>query len=87
MTITQTIEVPADHRVFLEFLAPKEIPAGTVQVEMKLTPVDKKQVNPLPAKGEKSATPITDELSGILSSACNISLEEIRAERLQKYLK
>ena len=42
MTITQTVEIPADHKVFFEFLAPTEIPAGKAKVEMKLTPVVEK---------------------------------------------
>ena len=45
MTITQTVEIPADHRVFFEFLAPREIPAGKTRVEMKLTPVVEKQAD------------------------------------------
>jgi hypothetical protein len=32
MTIQQTIDIPADHRVRLEFLVPGEIPAGTAKV-------------------------------------------------------
>jgi len=28
MTITQTVDIPADHRFFFEFLAPREIPAS-----------------------------------------------------------
>ena len=39
MTIEQTVEIPADHRVFFEFLAPKEIPAGKARIELKVTPV------------------------------------------------
>ena len=38
MTIEQTIDIPADHRVLFEFLAPEELPAGPVRVELKLTP-------------------------------------------------
>jgi hypothetical protein len=32
MTIQQTIDIPVDHRVRLEFLVPGEIPAGTAKV-------------------------------------------------------
>ena len=92
MTIEQTVEIPADHRVFFEFQAPKEIPAGKARVELKLTPVLERENKPLaepaeaPNKKEK-ATPITDALSGILSNLGDISLEEVREERLAKYSK
>jgi hypothetical protein len=91
MTITQTIEVPADHRVFLEFVAPQEIPEGEAKVEMKLTPVIKNQTDqrsdtPL-NKDDEPATPISDSLFGILSGLGDISLEQIREDRLAKHLK
>jgi hypothetical protein len=87
MTIEQTVEIPASHRVFFEFLAPKEIPAGPARVELKVTPVLEKQDKPVPETGKKSATPISDSLLGIFSSLGDISLEEIREERLAKHLK
>ena len=75
MTVTQTVDIPADHRVFFEFLAPQEIPAGKTRVEMKLTPVVEKQTDrrspdrgsnepALSAEGEMSPV---DALSEILS--------------------
>ena len=52
MTITQTVDIPADHRVFFEFLAPREIPAGKAKVEVKVTPVVEKQTaQPSPDRG------------------------------------
>jgi len=39
MTVTQTVTIPADHRVLFEFLAPRDIPAGKARAEVKLTPV------------------------------------------------
>jgi len=101
MTIEQTIEVPADHRVFFEFLAPREIPAGKTKVEMKLTPVVEKQDKPSLKNADDRATPHTDALLGILSQptpladsllgalsdAGDITLEQIREERLAKHLK
>ena len=39
MTITQTVEIPVDRRVFFEFLAPQDIPAGKALVEVIVTPV------------------------------------------------
>ena len=88
MTVEQIIDIPADHRVFLEFMAPKEIPAGPAKVELKVTPVIKKKDQIIAgAFSQGSATPLTDALSGILSHVCDISIEEIRAERLAKYQK
>jgi len=94
MTIEQIVEIPTDHRVFFEFLAPKELPPGTARVELKFTPVLNAQDKPAPdtrknlASSEDSATPLTDALSGILSHAGDISIEQIREERLAaKYLK
>ena len=94
MTIEQIVEIPADHRVFFEFLAPKEIPPGQALVELKVTPVPERQNKPVPdtsknpAAPEASTTPLTDALSGILSHVGDISIEQIREERLAaKYLK
>jgi hypothetical protein len=42
MTIEQTVEIPDDRRIFFEFLAPKEIPAGPALVELIVTPVSEK---------------------------------------------
>ena len=95
MTIEQTIEVPADRRVFFEFLAPKDIPTGLARIELKLTPVREREDD------ENTLTPISDTLSGMLSDkptpradrllgiATNlgdITIEEIRDERLAKYI-
>ena len=87
MTIEQTIEIPADRRVFFEFLAPREIPAGKARIELKVTPVIEKQDKFKPASINEQATPISDSLLGILSNLGDISLDEIRTERLSKYLK
>ena len=72
MTITQTVDVPADHRVFFEFLAPREIPAGKARVEVKVTPVVEKQPDQrsepdLSADEGASPHPNSDALSEILS--------------------
>jgi hypothetical protein len=103
MTITQTVDIPADHRVFFEFLAPREIPAGKTKVEVKLTPVVEKQDKPALKNAEEGTsphphsdalsailsqpTPLADSLLGVLSDAGDITLEQIREERLAKYLK
>jgi hypothetical protein len=39
MTIEQTIEIPADHRLTLEI--PREIPPGTAKIELTITPAKK----------------------------------------------
>ena len=100
MTITQTADIPADHRVFFEFLAPWEIPAGKTKVEVKLTPVVEKQEKPASKNADEAApipdslkrilsqpTPHADALLGILSGLGDITLEQIRDERLAKHLK
>ena len=92
MTITQTVEVPADRRVFFEFLAPREIPAGKARVEVKVTPVVEKQTDQRsePAlSADEGGTPHTDALLGILSQiGGNINIDEPRTERIMvKHLK
>ena len=103
MTITQTVDIPADHRVFFEFLAPREIPEGKAKVEVKVIPFVEKQDKPVPKSVDEGAsshpnsdalfallaqpTPHTDALSGILSGLGDITLEQIRDERLAKHLK
>ena len=101
MTITQTIEIPADHRLTIE--VPREVPAGPALVAF--TPAERE--NP---KGQKfklpkevveeilggmtlaevlsQPTPIADSLLGVAKNLGDISLEQIREERLvEKYLK
>jgi len=87
MTIEQTVEIPADHRIFFEFLAPEEIPAGPARVELKVTPVIKEQRKAVSKKEITGPTPRADRLLGIASHLGDISLEQIREERLAKYLK
>jgi len=90
MTIEQTVEIPANHRVFFEFLAPREIPTGKARVELKLTPVIERHTDPCvnALKNADVATPHTDALLEIVSKiGGNIDPDEIRAERLAKHLK
>ena len=98
MTITQTVEIPDNHRVFLDF--PKEIPVGKAQIELKVIPFVKKDGKSAPAKPselrltkkeldgilESSQTPISDSLTGLLAHLGDISADQIREERLAKYL-
>ena len=38
MTIERTVTIPADRRVFFEFLASGEIPPGPAKIEVTVTP-------------------------------------------------
>jgi len=87
MTIEQTVEIHADHRIFFEFFAPKEIPVGPARVELKVTPVIEKQGKTVVQKEDSGSTPRADRLLGIAAHLGDITLEEIRDERLAKYLK
>jgi hypothetical protein len=92
-TIEQIVEIPADHRLMIE--VPPEIPEGkailafTPAGEEKKTPHDRGTAGKkLPGAGNtRGATPHTDWLCGLLSHVGDISLEELRNERLSKYLK
>ena len=100
MIIEQTIEVPADRRVFFEFLAPKEIPAGLARVQLKVTPISGKQ-DEFSRENDKDSpssisdmfpdilsdkpTPRADRLLGIAANLGEINLYDIRDERLAKH--
>jgi len=101
MTITQTVEIPADRRLTIDI--PREVPTGRTNILIQFP--DKKEVQPLTpiikdgktkfSKKElddflKNAhTPITDSLTGILKGLVpdDITIEQIKDERLAKYLK
>jgi hypothetical protein len=88
MIITQTVEIPADRRVFFEL--PPELPIGRAQVELKIIPFTK-QENPVPSatmvyNGIDHYTPISDSLVDILAHMGDMSIDEIRKERLAKHL-
>lgn len=89
MTIEQIIDIPADRRLTLEI--PEEIPAGRTIVAFTPAPMSPVRARPAnvetPFPNEKPPTPLTDSLCGLLSHIGDISPEEIRAERLGKYLK
>ena len=94
MTITQTVEVPADHRVFFEFLAPREIPAGKARVEVKLTPVVEKQTDqrfaePALKSADEGAMSPVDALFALFAPIRGtVDVDEIRTERIMaKHLK
>ena len=76
--IEQTVEVPVSHRMTID--VPCEIPAGpTILAFRPIQKTDKAK--------EKQGTPITDRLAGCLAGIGDINIEEIREERLAKYLK
>ena len=96
MTITQTVEIPTDRRLLLDIEVPREIPAGKARVELKVIPFVQKQDKPaklhltkqqLDEMLQNAKTPHSDALAGLLAHLGDISLEEIRDERLARHLK
>ena len=94
MTITQTVEIPADR--WLKIKVPKEVPAGEAQIELKVIPFGKKEEGQKKLRLTKqqldellqnAETPISDSLTEILSDLGDITIEQIREERLAKHLK
>jgi hypothetical protein len=88
MTIEQTVEIPANHRLTIE--VPPEIPAGKAILVFTSAGEEKKptpEYSTTEKEAEQRPTPLTDKISGLLSHIGDISPEEIRAERLSKYLK
>jgi len=47
MIIEQTVTIPADRRVFFEFLVPGEIPPGPAKIELTVTPAVEQQSKPI----------------------------------------
>jgi len=89
MTITQTVEIPADRRITLE--VPPEVPTGPVV--LTFTPASTVKHGSAVAitseKPEESAvrnTPRANRLLGAAVGLGDISLDEIRDERLSKHL-
>ncbi|MCL2139127.1 MAG: hypothetical protein FWH41_06305 [Treponema sp.] len=101
MTITQTVEIPADRRLYLDMEIPHEITADKAFVTIQF-PVPAEAQQEMPAEprtaGKKigmtrkeldeflknAHTPHSDALLGILSGAGDITLEQIREERLAR---
>jgi hypothetical protein len=90
MTIEQTIEVPASHRIFLDL--PPELPVGKAKVELIFTPLSDTPQTKSNGKIRLTRQMIDEmlqreplrSLSGILHT--DMTVEEIREERLAKYL-
>jgi len=83
MTITQTVEIPADRRITV----PREVPTGPVI--LTFTPVNNAKQDTVSKSSVLSeATPHTDALLDILSKlGDDIDTDEIRTERLAKHIK
>jgi len=90
MSVTQTVDVPASHRLTID--VPSEVPTGPVI--LTFTPAKK----PADRGSERvifdtetleevlsRPSPHTDALLGILSGLGDITLEQIRDERLAKH--
>jgi hypothetical protein len=83
MTVTQTVDIPADHRVFFEFLAPREIPAGKARVEVKVIPFVEKQDKPVPKSADEEETSPVDALFALFAPIRGtVDIDEIRTERI-----
>jgi len=94
MTLTQTVEIPADRRVHFDFEVPLEIPEGKARVEFKVIPFVKKEDKPEPqTKYEPPLkcligvdTSLVDSLVGIISNPENKTYDELRFEgMMDKY--
>jgi len=88
MTIIQTVDITNNRWLHLDFEIPREIPAGKAQIELKVIPFIKKeeeQESPLKTLAGV-ATPIADSLLGAAANLGNITIDEIREEKLAKHL-
>ena len=91
MTITQTVEIPADR--WLRIKVPNEIPEGKAEFEFKIIPFVKKDENPADNGKIHLTKEMVDEmladetllsLTGILKT--DMTPDEIRMARLAKHL-
>jgi len=72
MTLTQTVEIPADRRVNFDFEVPHEIPTGKARFEFKVIPFVKKEDAPAkaePENGRKTIGMTMKELDKFLENA------------------
>jgi hypothetical protein len=88
MTVTQTVEIPADRRLTVD--VPREVPPG--RTVLAFTPVADRgsggKVESVPRNASEQATPHSDALFAIFSQiGGDIDPDEIRTERLAKHLK
>ncbi|WP_461246145.1 hypothetical protein [Treponema sp. R6D11] len=95
MTITQTVEIPADRKLHLDFEVPREVPTGRTSIILQFP--DKKKAQPSKPvlnngkirltkamKEELLADETLRSLTGILHT--DMTVDEIRMERLAKHL-
>ena len=89
--MTQTVKIPANRRR-LTIDIPREIPAGDVIIAFTPVPAKKTEnTNKIRFTRKEldemlKDCPITQSLSGILSSAGDVDLDEIRMARLARHL-
>jgi hypothetical protein len=89
MTIERTVEIPADHRIFLDL--PFELPTGRANVELTFKPLIDTDMAKHGDKIHLTKTLVDELLRGeILQSLTGLlhtktSAEEIRTERLKKH--
>jgi hypothetical protein len=94
MTITQTVDIPADRHLRFEYDVPHEVLADKAQViiEFPVRGKPKADDNGIPRITRKQIRemrkdcPITQSLSGILSGMGDVDLDEWRMKRLAKHL-
>jgi len=97
MTLTQTVEIPDNRRLYLDLEIPREVTADkayiTIQfpvpVEVQAKPkIENKKINmtrkELDEFLKNAHTPHSDALLGILSNIGDITAEQIREERLAR---
>jgi len=83
VTITQTVEIPADRRLTIDI--PPDIPLGRARVEFKVVPFAGNEGSPAEVQTD-AKTPHTDALLSLLSGIGEVNIGEIRDERLAKRL-
>ena len=89
MNVTKTVEIPADHRLVID--VPSEVPAGRAKMELVFTSLAKSPQEERKTKirldkqmiDELLQDEVLRSLTGILHT--EMSIDEIRAERLKKY--
>jgi hypothetical protein len=85
MSVTQTVDIPADRRLHLDFEVPVDIPVGKAQIELRVIPFTNKQQKPALVNAD-SLTPHTDALLNILSGLGDVDIDKVREERLARHL-
>jgi hypothetical protein len=92
MTIEQTVDIPANRRLTIE--VPLQVPIGKTSVVIQFPVPDEPLSKGKLFKSKKELddflknahTPISDSLTGILAHLGDITVDQIREERLAKYL-